>query len=116
MESRGVLFGAPLALRMGTSFAPARKPGKLPYKSIGQDYALEYGTARLEMHVDAIRKGQKVLLVDDLLATGGTAGAVVQLVRQLGGEVVGCAFVVELAFLEGRPKLGGVTVDSIVTY
>ena len=116
MESRGFIFGCPIALALGTSFVPARKPGKLPYDSIGVEYALEYGTNRLEVHTDAIKPGDKVLVVDDLLATGGTAKATVELVRQLGGEVVGCAFVVELSFLNGREALEGVPVDSIVIY
>ena len=116
MESRGFVFGTPLALELSAAFVPARKPGKLPYQHVGVDYALEYGTARLEMHTDAIKPGQKVLIVDDLLATGGTAAATCALVRQLGGEVVACCFVVELGFLEGRLQLPGVEVQSIVTY
>ena len=94
---------------------PARKPGKLPYDRIGVDYALEYGTARLEVHSDAISAGQRVLIVDDLLATGGTAKATVQLAQQLGGEVVSCVFVIELSFLNGKDVLGTDTY-SIVTY
>jgi adenine phosphoribosyltransferase len=116
MESRGFIFGTPLALALGAAFVPARKPGKLPYKSIGYEYDLEYGTNRLEMHVDAIRPGQRVLVVDDLLATGGTAAATCKLVRKLGGEVVACCFVVELGFLGGRAKLADVQVDSVVIY
>jgi len=116
MESRGFLFGAPLALALHAAFVPARKPGKLPYKSVGYEYDLEYGTNRLEMHVDAIRPGQRVLVVDDLLATGGTAAATCRLVRKLGGEVVACCFVVELGFLGGRAKLDGVAVESVVTF
>jgi adenine phosphoribosyltransferase len=116
MESRGFLFGTPLALGLGVAFVPARKPGKLPYKSIGFEYDLEYGTNRLEMHIDAIQPGQRVLVVDDLLATGGTAAATCKLVEKLGGEVVACCFVVELGFLGGRGKLGGVKVDSVVVY
>jgi adenine phosphoribosyltransferase len=116
MESRGFLFGAPLAMELGAAFAPARKPGKLPYKSIGVDYALEYGTARLEMHIDAVTPGQRVLVVDDLLATGGTAAATNSLIRQLGGVVVADLFVVELTFLPGREALGDVPVYSIVQF
>ncbi len=115
MESRGFIFGTPLALQLGVGFVPARKPGKLPYHTVGVDYALEYGTARLEVHTDAIRPGQKVVVVDDLLATGGTAAAAVQLVRELGGEVTACLFVVELGFLDGRAKLD-VPVHALVRY
>jgi adenine phosphoribosyltransferase len=103
-------------MELSAAFAPARKPGKLPYQHIGVEYELEYGSARLEMHTDAIKPGQKVLVVDDLLATGGTAAATVQLVRQLGGEVVCCCFVAELGFLDGRKLLPGVVVQSVVIY
>ena len=116
MESRGFLFGAPLALELSAAFVPARKPGKLPYKNVGVEYDLEYGSARLEMHIDAIEEGQRVLVLDDLLATGGTAMATCQLVQQLGGEVVACCFVVELGFLNGRARLGAVPVESIIHY
>lgn len=116
MESRGFIFGAPLAMALSAAFVPARKPGKLPYHSIGVEYDLEYGSARLEMHTDAVAPGAKVLIVDDLLATGGTAKATVQLVEKLGGEVVACCFVVELGFLPGRKALGDMPVHSIVTY
>jgi len=116
MESRGFIFGAPLAMALSAAFVPARKPGKLPYKSIGVEYDLEYGSARLEMHVDAVAPGAKVLIVDDLLATGGTAKATIDLIEKLGGEVVACCFVVELGFLPGREALGDKTVHSIVTY
>ncbi len=116
MESRGFLFGAPLAMELGAAFVPARKPGKLPYNTIGVEYDLEYGSARLEMHVDAFQPGARVLVVDDLLATGGTAMATCELVRKLGGEVVSCCFVVELGFLDGRQKLDGIDVQSILTY
>ena len=115
MESRGFIFGVPVAMALGAAFVPARKPGKLPYDRIGVDYALEYGTARLEVHSDAISAGQRVLIVDDLLATGGTAKATVQLAQQLGGEVVSCVFVIELSFLNGKDVLGTDTY-SIVTY
>ncbi len=116
MESRGFLFGAPLAMELSAAFVPARKPGKLPYHSVGVSYDLEYGSATLEMHIDAIKPGQRVLVMDDLLATGGTALATTQLVTQLGGEVVACCFVVELSFLDGRARLGGLPVQSIIQY
>jgi adenine phosphoribosyltransferase len=116
MESRGFLFGAPLAMDLSAAFVPARKPGKLPYQKIGVEYDLEYGSARLEMHKDAIHPGQRVLVVDDLLATGGTAKATIELIELLGGTVVACCFVVELGFLDGRAKLAPYTVQSIVTY
>ncbi len=116
MESRGFLFGTPLALSLGAAFVPARKPGKLPYESVGYEYELEYGTNRLEMHVDAIKPGQKVLVVDDLLATGGTADATCKLIRKLGGEVAACVFVVELGFLNGRDKLTDVPVESVIIF
>jgi len=116
MESRGFLFGAPLAMALSAAFVPARKPGKLPYESIEVSYSLEYGTATLVMHSDAVRKGQKVLIVDDLLATGGTASATCKLVERLGGQVVACCFVIELGFLDGRKALQGVPVESIVHY
>ncbi len=116
MESRGFIFGTPLAIELETAFVPARKPGKLPWKTIGYEYDLEYGTNRLEVHTDAILPGQRVLIVDDLLATGGTAEATGKLVEQLGGLVVGYAFVVELGFLEGRSRLNGVAIDSVVIY
>ena len=105
IESRGFLFGAPLALRHGIGFVPVRKPGKLPWKTNRVEYVLEYGTDAVEIHQDAIRPGERVLLVDDLLATGGTMGAACQLVEACGGAVAGCAFVVELCFLPGREKL-----------
>jgi len=116
MESRGFIFGAPLAMKLGCSFVPARKPGKLPYDSVGVDYALEYGTARLEMHTDAVGPGDRVLVVDDLLATGGTAAATNTLISGLGATIVGNCFVIELDFLNGRDALGGVPVKSIVHY
>jgi adenine phosphoribosyltransferase len=115
MESRGFLFAAPLVERLGAGLVLARKQGKLPYRTVGVDYALEYGTASLEVHVDSIRPGDRVLVVDDLLATGGTAAATVELVRKCGGHVIGCCFLVELAFLEGRRKLD-LPVRSLVTY
>jgi adenine phosphoribosyltransferase len=115
MESRGFIFGAPLAMALSAAFVPARKPGKLPYRHIGVEYSLEYGHTRLEMHEDAVKPGQKVLIIDDLLATGGTANATVQLVEKLGGEVLACLFVVELGFLNGRDQLT-VPSDSILSF
>ncbi|MCO4769979.1 MAG: adenine phosphoribosyltransferase [Deltaproteobacteria bacterium] len=116
MESRGFIFGTPLAIELGAAFVPARKPGKLPYKCIGVEYALEYGTNRLEVHVDAIEAGQRVLVMDDLLATGGTARATCDLIQQLGGEVVANCFVVELGFLNGREQLTGLPIESLLVY
>lgn len=116
MESRGFLFGAPLADRLGVGFAPIRKPGKLPCEVESATYELEYGTDTLEIHRDAIGAGQRVLVVDDLLATGGTARATVDLIRRLGGNVVACAFVVELSGLGGRSKLPKETVVSLLVY
>ena len=116
MESRGFIFGAPLAIELGCAFVPARKPGKLPYDSVGVDYALEYGTARLEMHTDAVGPGDKVLVIDDLLATGGTARATNELIEGLGAESVANCFVIELDFLNGRDALGEVTVESLVHF
>ena len=115
MESRGFIFAAALVDALDAGFVPARKPGKLPYDSIAVEYTLEYGTATLEMHTDGIRPGDKVLIVDDLLATGGTAAATVELVRKLGGEVVGCLFLVELDFLHGRDKVDA-PVRSLIHY
>jgi len=115
-EARGFIFGAALAYRLGVGMAPIRKPGKLPYKTARMEYALEYGTDAVEMHIDAVSPGQRILLVDDVLATGGTLQACVRLVEKAGGIVAGCAFVVELAFLSGRKKLEGYPVFSLVTY
>ena len=116
IESRGFLFGTPLALALKSSFVPIRKKGKLPYKTVDISYDLEYGSATIEMHTDAIKSGQRVLVIDDLLATGGTAGAACELVESQGGEVVECAFVVELAFLNGRSKMGKTPVFSLISY
>ncbi len=116
VESRGFLFGAPLAIKLGKGFIPVRKPGKLPRERISASYALEYGVDALEVHRDAVRDGQRVVLVDDVLATGGTIAACTQLVRKLGGEVVGVAFLMELSFLSGRDKLEGEHVFSVVQY
>ena len=115
-EARGFILGAALAYRLNCGFVAARKPGKLPWRTIGVKYALEYGFDALEMHADAISNGARVLIHDDLLATGGTAKAKTELVEQLGGEVVGLAFVIELEFLKGREKLAGYDVFSLVKY
>ncbi|MBA2662188.1 MAG: adenine phosphoribosyltransferase [Bradymonadaceae bacterium] len=106
IESRGFVFGAALANAMGLGLTLVRKPGKLPYKTVGVDYALEYGTDRVEMHTDALGAGDRVLIIDDLLATGGTCAATCELVRTHGGHIVECAFAIELAFLHGRERLG----------
>ena len=116
MESRGFIFSAPLALELGAGFVPVRKLGKLPAETISVEYALEYGTNTLEIHRDAILPGQKVLVVDDLLATGGTVNGTIDLVRRLGGEVVGLAFLVELTFLQGRERLRGYDLHAVVSY
>ena len=116
MESRGFIFGVPLAYQLGVGFAPIRKPGKLPAQSIAESYDLEYGSNTLEIHTDAIEKGQRILIVDDLLATGGTAKASCNLVEKLGGDVVGLAFIIELTFLNGRDKLKDYEVFSLLKY
>lgn len=116
MESRGFIFAVPVAERLGTGFVPIRKPGKLPHDTIREEYELEYGTDCLEMHRDALGPGDKVLVVDDLLATGGTAEATVKLIRSVGAEVAGVAFVIELGFLNGRSRLNGVEVKSLIVY
>lgn len=114
IESRGFIFGAPLALRLGAGFVPARKPKKLPAATVREEYALEYGTDALEMHADAIAKDERVLVIDDLLATGGTAAATGRLVEKLGGQLLGFAFLIELDFLRGREKLAGHEVLSLI--
>jgi adenine phosphoribosyltransferase len=116
IEARGFIFAPALAYRMGAGFVPIRKPKKLPFKTAAVTYQLEYGTDQLEIHEDAVRPGQSVLLCDDLLATGGTAAAAIQLVRKLGGDPVGAAFAVELNFLNGRAKLPAVDVFSLLKY
>ena len=116
IESRGFVLGPPIALRLGKGFIPVRKIGKLPHETIQCEYALEYGTSAVEMHRDAIIPGQRVLIVDDLLATGGTAAASARLVEELGGKVAGIVFLIELAFLDGRSKLSGYDVKSLITY
>ena len=116
IESRGFVFGAAVAYKMGLGFIPARKPGKLPAPTVSAEYELEYGKDALEIHRDAIGEGQRILIVDDLLATGGTAAATASLVRTLGGEVVAIAFLIDLAFLGGRNKLAGYEVFSLIEY
>lgn len=115
-EARGFVVGAPLALALGVGFAPIRKSGKLPGETITADYDLEYGKDQLAMHKDAISPGQRVLIADDLLATGGTIATSNHLIRQLGGEVVGAAFLIELGYLNGREKLEGIELFSLMTY
>ena len=115
-ESRGFIFGVPVAYLLGKGFIPVRKKGKLPRETVSQKYDLEYGQAEVEMHKDAIRPGQKVVIVDDLMATGGSAEAAAKLVEKLGGQVVRMAFVMELAGLEGRKKLAGYDVESLIIY
>lgn len=115
-EARGFLFAAPLALKLRVGLVPIRKPGKLPHKTMSMEYQLEYGTDRLEMHSDALEPGRRILLVDDLLATGGTMRACCDLVRQAGAEVVACAFLVELLFLNGRQQLAPCEVFSLIQY
>ena len=115
-ESRGFIFGMPIAYNLGKGFVPVRKKGKLPAKVISKEYALEYGSAVIEIHEDALKKGQKVVIIDDLLATGGTAKAIVELVEEMGAEVVALDFLVELDELEGRKLLPGYHISSIIHY
>ena len=115
-EARGFILGAALAYKLGCGFVAARRPGKLPWKTVSASYALEYGENALELHADAIANGARVLVHDDVLATGGTAAAICDLSEQLGGEIVGVAFVIELAFLEGRKHLDAYDVHSLITY
>ena len=116
MESRGFIFSASMAYQLGAGLVPVRKLGKLPAETISIEYALEYGSNTLEVHRDAIQPGQKVLIVDDLLATGGTVNGTVELVQRLKGEICGLAFLVELGFLKGRDRLAGYAVSSVITY
>jgi len=116
MEARGFILGAPLAVRLGAGFVPVRKKGKLPHHTIEETYALEYGEDTLQMHKDALIKGHRVLVVDDVLATGGTAAAVVRLVQKLEADVVEAAFLMELTFLHGREKLGGINTHALIQY
>lgn len=115
-EARGFIIGCPVAYALEIGFAPVRKPGKLPREVVSVDYGLEYGTDTLTMHKDAIKKGQKVLICDDLLATGGTVEATIRLIEQLGGIVVGCAFLIELTDLDGRGKIGNYPVKTLIAY
>lgn len=116
IEARGFIFAPALAYRLNAGFVPVRKPNKLPWKTASVNYQLEYGTDKLEIHEDAIKPGQRVLISDDLLATGGTASATAKLVRKLGGEVIGAAFAVELTFLNGREKLSDIDIFSMIQY
>ncbi|MBI2264845.1 MAG: adenine phosphoribosyltransferase [Armatimonadetes bacterium] len=116
IEARGYILGSPLALRLGAGFVPVRKPGKLPYKTISQEYSLEYGVNTLEIHADAVNKGERVLILDDLIATGGSAAATSRLVEKLGGVVAGFGFMIELTFLKGREVLKGHDVYTIIQY
>lgn len=115
-ESRGFIFGMPIAYNLNKGFVPVRKQGKLPAKTISKEYALEYGSATIEMHEDAVEKGQRVVIIDDLLATGGTAKAMVELIEEAGGIVVALDFLIELEALEGRKQLAGYDVNSVVVY
>ena len=116
IEARGLIFGGALAFELGVGFVPARKPGKLPATTVSVEYELEYGLDSLELHDDAVGDGARVLLHDDLIATGGTAAAAARAIEQLGGEVVGCSFLVELGFLRGRERLGEYPVESLIAY
>ncbi|RUS47706.1 adenine phosphoribosyltransferase [Cohnella sp. AR92] len=115
-EARGFVVGAPLALALGVGFVPIRKSGKLPYETVEASYDLEYGKDKLAVHKDAITPGQRVLIADDLLATGGTIATATQLIRQLGGEISGAAFLIELSYLDGRDKLAGIETRSLIQY
>ena len=114
IESRGFIFGPAVAREIGAGFVPVRKPGKLPHKTVSREYALEYGTDTIEMHADAIADGMKVLMLDDLLATGGTMAAACEMVKDLGGDIVGIAFLIELCFLNGREKLTDYEIHSLI--
>lgn len=116
VEARGFILGAPIAVALGAGFVPVRKAGKLPWAVVREEYDLEYGSDKLEIHRDAIHPGERILVVDDVLATGGTAAATCRLVAALGGEIVALAVLIELPFLEGRAKLAGIAVESLFTY
>ena len=116
IESRGFIIGAPMAYQLGVGFIPIRKPGKLPYETERIDYTLEYGVGSLEIHADALSKGHRILIVDDLLATGGTVAATRTLIERLGGHVAACGFVIELTFLNGKEKLPGLEIHSLIKY
>ena len=115
-ESRGFIFGMPVAYNLGKGFVPVRKKGKLPAEVISKEYALEYGTATIEMHKDALQPGQKVVIVDDLMATGGTAKAIIEMVEEMGAEVAALVFLIELDFMEGRKVLPGYRIESVIHY
>ena len=115
VEARGYLLGTPVALRLGTGFVPARKPGKLPYETVSVDYQLEYGTDTIEMHRDGVEAGQRVLIVDDILATGGTLAAAIRMVEGAGAEVAGLSVLAELGFLDGRERLQGYRLEAVMT-
>lgn len=115
-ESRGFIFGVPISYNMNKGFVPVRKAGKLPYKTVAKTYDLEYGTATIEIHVDAIQPGDRVVIVDDLLATGGTTKAIIELVESMGGKVVKLAYLIELEFLKGREVLEGYDIHSVIKY
>lgn len=115
-EARGFIFGCPLAYKINAGFVPVRKPGKLPRETVSEEYALEYGSNEVQIHADSIKPGENVIIVDDLLATGGTVEATVKLIEKLGGHVAGIAFVIELEDLKGREKLKGYEVYSLITY
>jgi len=116
IESRGFIFGAVLAYKLGVSFVPVRKPGKLPSKTISEEYTLEYGKNKIEIHDDAIKKGQRVLVIDDLIATGGTVSAAIKLIEKLGGEVIECAFLIELPELKGRDKIKSYKIFKLIDF
>ncbi|MCS6776204.1 MAG: adenine phosphoribosyltransferase [Chloroherpetonaceae bacterium] len=116
IEARGFIFGAPIALELGVGFVPLRKLGKLPYNRVAEEYALEYGTNTVEMHADSVQPGQNIIIIDDLLATGGTAAAAARLVERLGGRVAGFGFLIELEFLEGRKVLSPYDVHALIRY
>jgi adenine phosphoribosyltransferase len=116
IESRGFIFAAIMAYELGIGMAPARKPGKLPFTTIREDYELEYGVGSLLMHIDAVTEGENVLIVDDLLATGGTVEATAKLVERLGGKVIGCCFLIELDFLNARKRLRNYNIESLIHY
>ena len=116
IEARGFIFGAPMAEPLGAGFVPVRKPGKLPWRTVSESYQLEYGTERIEMHQDAIGEARNVLLVDDVIATGGTAAATARLIESMGGHVLGSSFLIELSFLEGRKVLDPVPVRTVLSY
>jgi adenine phosphoribosyltransferase len=116
VESRGFILGGAVAKQLGVGFVPVRKPGKLPAESIREEYTLEYGVDALEIHRDSVQKGDRILVIDDLLATGGTAAATIRLVEKLGGNILGFAFLIELVFLKGRDKLQGVPLHVLIRY